>query len=410
MLGPDEVQKYEQVLDFLTLLARELHKSGTPAHRLEDSLSQCALKLGVDAHFLSTPTSIVMAVGPDGAQRLQLLRIEPGEVDLGRLGDFDELIEDVVAGDVDLSQARERIREINASPMAYSPALKTLSFAVAAAGSARVFGGGVEETLMAFFLGLVIGVLGLAMMRSAHSARIFSPLASFIVAFSAYWAASFFPQVESGIVTLASLIVLLPGLTMTVAMTELASGHLMSGTARLAGALTTFLTLAFGVALGRSLALLWAPEPVQMLSAGSALPLWSLWAALLVSPVAFTVLFSARMRELPWIALIGILGFWGARFGSESLGPELGSFLGSLIVGCASNLYARLLDRPASIPLTPGLLLLVPGSLGIRALQLFFAKDIMAGMETGFKTAMIGIAIVGGLLTANFLISPRRKL
>ena len=38
------------------------------------------------------------------------------------------------------------------------------------------------------------------------------------------------------------------------AMTELAAGHLVSGTARLAGAMTLMLTMLFGAALGRSLA------------------------------------------------------------------------------------------------------------------------------------------------------------
>ena len=42
----------------------------------------------------------------------------------------------------------------------------------------------------------------------------------------------------------------MPGLTLTAAMTELATRHLASGTARLSGAFITFLAIAFGVALG----------------------------------------------------------------------------------------------------------------------------------------------------------------
>jgi uncharacterized membrane protein YjjB (DUF3815 family) len=53
--------------------------------------------------------------------------------------------------------------------------------------------------------------------------------------------------------TLAGLIVLMPGLTLTVAMTELSTQHLASGTARLSAAFVTFLGMGFGVAVGNTL-------------------------------------------------------------------------------------------------------------------------------------------------------------
>ena len=55
--------------------------------------------------------------------------------------------------------------------------------------------------------------------------------------------------------TLAGLIVLIPGFMLTIAIRELSTRHLASGTARLAGAGITFLGIIFGVALGNRLAL-----------------------------------------------------------------------------------------------------------------------------------------------------------
>jgi uncharacterized membrane protein YjjB (DUF3815 family) len=54
--------------------------------------------------------------------------------------------------------------------------------------------------------------------------------------------------------TLGGLIVLLPGLTLSAAMSELNAQHLVSGTARLTGAIMRFLVLMFGVALGSRVA------------------------------------------------------------------------------------------------------------------------------------------------------------
>ena len=55
--------------------------------------------------------------------------------------------------------------------------------------------------------------------------------------------------------TLAGLIVLIPGFMLTIAIRELSTRHLASGTARLVGAGITFLGIIFGVALGNRLAL-----------------------------------------------------------------------------------------------------------------------------------------------------------
>lgn len=95
---------------------------------------------------------------------------------------------------------------------------------------------------------------------------------------------------------------------------------------------------------------------------------------------------------------------------SELLGPELGALGGALAVGCVGNLGARLLRRPAIIGILPGLLLLVPGSLGMRAMSSLLREDTVAGIETAVSIGVVGMAMVTGLLSANILVSPRRSL
>ena len=57
--------------------------------------------------------------------------------------------------------------------------------------------------------------------------------------------------------TLAALVTLLPGMTLTVGMRELASEQLQSGVANTANALIQLLGLVFGVEVGRSIASGW---------------------------------------------------------------------------------------------------------------------------------------------------------
>jgi uncharacterized membrane protein YjjB (DUF3815 family) len=172
------------------------------------------------------------------------------------------------------------------------------------------------------------------------------------------------------------------------------------------GALTVFLTIAFGAAFGRRVGelVLGAVPPDVVIDA---LPAWASWPALLASTFAFLVLFRARPSDFGWILLTGALGFEGARLGSQQLGPELGAFAGALIVGVSSNLFARLLRRPASVTFVPGILLLVPGSI-YQSLP-SSSHDVLSGMESAFRTTLVAITLLGGLLFANVR-SLRRTL
>jgi uncharacterized membrane protein YjjB (DUF3815 family) len=219
-------------------------------------------------------------------------------------------------------------------------------------------------------------------------------------------AAGAFPPVSAYVATLAGLIILVPGFSLTVAMIELASRHLMSGTARLAGAAFTFLAIGFGVALGTRIgeALAGGARPASL----AALPDWTLGAALVVAPLAFTVLLEARPREAPWFVAVGFLAFFGARLGTMLLGPELGTFVGALAVGAFSNAYSRFLDRPGPVIVVPGILLLVPGSIGFQSLSRFIERDTLIGVEAAFRMTLVAVALATGLLFANVVLPPRR--
>lgn len=392
---------------FLVRVAELLHAYGTPAYRLERVLAKMANSLGVQATFLSTPTSVFASFGAGAREETHLLRIDPGDVNLGKLVEFDQVMEDVEHGRSSVAAATGRLEAIALAPSRYPPLVTALAFGVASAAAARFFGGGLREVLVSMALGPCIAVLNRLLPRNPMHAGIYEPLAAFLVALTSLWIAAHWPPLDHRIVTLSSLIVLVPGLTLTTGMIELATRHLVSGVARLAGAAAIFLTILLGVALAWRVGSEWETVTVTLLTP---LPPWTEWAALALAPLAFAVLLEARPREFGVILATGVLGFVGGRFGRIWLGPELGPFLGAFVVGLCSNLYARVLDRPASVPLTPGILLLVPGSLGYLSLTSFLDRDALVGMEGAFQTGMVAISLVGGLLASAVVVPPRRIL
>jgi len=371
-------------------------------------MSIAASRLGIAGQFFVTPTALFAAFSWGENQETLLERLEPGSVDLGKLAALDELIAQVANRDLSPVEASKRIDSILQAPPRWGAAISTMSFALISVCAARFFGGGWRELSAALVIGSLLGMLALVVGRRQQVVRLYEPLAALFATLIAMAFAAWLPPTNVFVATLGGLIVLVPGLTLTIAMTEIATRHLVSGTARLASAAVLFLVIGVGVALGRRIGAALFDAPIL----ANPLPLhaWTEWVALLLSPLGFTVLFQARFREVGWISIAVVLAFLGARSGTQLLGPELGVFLGALAVGVGSYLYARKLHRPASIPLVPGIIMLVPGSFGFRSLDSLLAHDVLSGMETAFTMTLVAVALVTGLLMSNVVVPPRKAL
>jgi len=396
----------EERIGYVLKVARALHGYGYAAHRLEEVLGATAQRLGLEAQFFSTPTSIFAAFGPQEDQRTYLLRVEPGDTDLARLADVDRVTLRVIRGELSVAEGSTAIDDIASAAPLYSPPLTTIAFGVASACAAVFLGGGLPEAALAGALGIVTGLLALSISRIPAVARIFEPLAALIATVIATGVATRVTPLSVSITVLAGLIVFIPGLTLTVAMTELATRHLVSGTARISSALLLFVTIVFGVALGAKVGQLAFGSPPAVLPV--ALPAWGVLLALVLAPLAFVVLLRAHPSDAGWILAAGWLAFTGARMGATLLGAEVGAFSGALAVGIAGNLYALLRDRPSQVLLVPGVLLLVPGSFGFRSVSALVAREVVSGVETAFTMIFIATAIVAGLLVANVVVPKRR--
>jgi len=395
-------------VSFTLRLGQALHSYGTPAHRLEEQMWLVSQRLGLEARFFSTPTSIFASFGPPEALQTSLIRVEPGEMDLGRLARLDELVDAVIRGELSPAEGEDLVEAVLAQPPRYGNALLLLCWALAAIGGARLFGGGLREMGTAAVISLLIGGLDLWTRRQPSTVWVLEPVAAILSSALAVVAAHLVGPLSVQVVTLAGLIVLLPGLSLTVALNELATRNLISGTSRLTGAALVFLELGFGVALGTRLTEL-LPLPAK-LGPLPALPDWTEPLALVALLFAVSILFRARPRDWGWIAVAGTLAYAGSRLGSEVLGPQLGAFVGALTVGVVTNVLARVRNQPAVITLVPAIMLLVPGSIGFRSLESLLARDVLAGVDTAFSMLMVAVALVAGLLFANALVQPRQGL
>ena len=389
-------------------LARALHAYGYSAPRLEDILGATAERLGLAGYrFFSMPTQIMAAFGPEERQRTHLLRVEPGEVNLGKLASLEEVSIDVAQGRASLEEGMARIERIVAAPSPYGPGLVTLAHGILSGAVCQFLGGGWREIVVATVLGLGLGLLAIYAANHARVGRVFESLAAFLLSTAAIGLARLVGPMSVFVATLAGLIVLLPGLLLTTAITELATRHLASGTLRMSSAFMTLLGIVFGVALGTRLGTMVFGAPLS--AAPSALPGWAPIVAIVLAAACSVVILRADPRDAPWIVAAGLLGVLAGRFGAARLGPELGMFVAAFGVAMASAAYERWRSRPAPVVLVPGLLLLVPGSIGYLSMSSLMERDTVAGIATAFTMVLTAVSLVAGLLIASVL-APEPKL
>ncbi len=390
---------------FLVELARVLHHSGVSADGLENTISDLARRLGESVQVFCTPTSVQLAFDTPQGQQVFLLRTDPAPVHLGKLTQLRAVLDDVLQERISLTDAQVRLCELECSPQRYSGLATIGAFALLSGTSCCFFGGTRLDTAASVLIGALIGALSRLAVGQIALGRAFEPLAAALATFCAHL---FIPMgASSEVVTLSALVVLLPGFTLTTGLSELANRHLVSGTARLSAAGISFLSIAFGVALGRTFAQHLSLVPTEL---GQSLPPFSQWVALALAPIGFAILFQAQIRHSGWILAAGVLGFLGARLGTTMLGAELGVCVGSLVVGLGGNLLARRTHLPASLMQVPGVMMLVPGSIGFRSLASFLDKNVLFGIDSAFRMVLVAVALVAGLLFANLLVSPRRAL
>jgi len=398
----------KQRINFILQIGRYLHKYGTNAPRIESALKNISHSLGMKGNYFSTPTYLSISIDDQEEQVVRHLRVNPGEVDLSKLCEVDEIAEQVCDKTMDVKSGLERLGDLENKSRLYPEVLTIFAFGLTSLALAVLFGGGLLDGSFSFIMGSTVGLLGYLCKKSEKLSEIFEFIAAFVCTALTYLCKSKFDIIHFQIVVMSSLIVIIPGLNLTIAMTELAAKNLVSGTARLMGAMVDFFKISFGVMLGHQL----GTYTLGKLSPDFALPLPELWhwPALFIGSISFTIIFNARSKDFIWIFFSGFVAIIVMKLSGLGLPSELALFFAGLAVGVASNSFARIFNRPAMLPLLPGIIFLVPGSIGFKGLNLIFQTHYVQGLGNGFKMLIVAMTIVAGLFFANVFVNPRRSL
>ncbi|WP_085298659.1 threonine/serine exporter family protein [Cognaticolwellia mytili] len=396
---------------FIIRLGKALHKFGTPAYRLEAHLTNVSESLGLFGSFVITPTSLTFVLSQDHENQdyNHILRVAPGDLDLGSLARADELVDELTSGQRTLAESIERLDDIANKPNPYGRFLTFLAFGASSGAFAMLMQTSWNDVFWSTLLGMIVCLFTFWAERSKRVTDMLEPISALTSAILASAIALIDPSINIPLVILSSIIAFIPGLALTLALSELAARNLMSGTARIMDALMILFKIYFGGVLGIALGkMLWGEvafvEP-------SHTPEWTVWAAVTTLSISLVILFRCRKKDAPWGIISGYVAFGASIVGAEYLGVALGAFVGAFALGIYSNIFSRIMNLPSSVVKLLGLVVLVPGSkvyIGLN--HAVSGQTMLNATDIGSQAFLIFMSLVAGLIFANVALPSRKTL
>lgn len=392
--SPPDLPSDLQVRRLLVALAAAMVATGQPVSDVEDEVVEVASRLGFpDAQVAAAPTGVTVGVGSGEPASYEGVK---GSLRLDQAAEVRTIRYQLVEGSITLEEAIDALLALSARPSRYPVWLANLGWVGIATGIALILQPGRANVAFAAVGGAVV----VGLFRLSQRFRLISTLLPTLAAF--VLACLVFAGMEAGMLEgplrtlLPPLAVLLPGALLVTAISELASGDMVAGTARLVFGGVQLLLFTLGiVAAARLFAV-----PVSDLSnvRVDELGWWAAPLGLVLITAGIGLLESPSLRLLPWIALTLVLTFTAQSLGQALSGPVLGSFAGALAASLgASAVEAVKPTLPRLVVFLPSFWLLVPGSLGLLSTTQL-AVDPAGSVEAALGVLGVVTAIALGLL------------
>lgn len=408
----------ESIADVLTKnslilkLSSALVMYGAPAHRIEDALETVSNALGVKASFAYSPGMMMISFVDMATRTSETHHLRQSDgFDLYRLELVYHLMRHICHGNISVGAAYRDLESIMKRPPYHSrPVYLTSYTASTALVAAIAFRGSWFDMLASAAGGTICGVLSLLSgSRFSTFSNVYQVLASFLVG---VLARGLHDYICYQTVILSSLAVLLPGFQLTLSLMEITSQSVNSGTTRLISAIMNAFFQAFGAWIG--IAVFDIFEPGVTLNAAKCYEPISPWFYFLVFPplsLAINVQFGASWRHMPICIIVNAAAFVVVYFMSNvTTSNILPVGVAAFVIGLICNLYGKFTHQLGFVPVMGAVLILVPGSVGVRAaLTMLLENQLDAGFGFALQMILVASGLTVGLFASTFICHPTGK-
>lgn len=229
-------------------MGEALLKNGAEIFRVQETMERVARAYGIEEYNVYVLSNAIFANAVENGERVESkLRFIPGStIHFGRVAGINQLSREIVHGDLSVSEAGARLKEITEIPYTRPLAL-VLSCGVGSACFSYLFGGSAFDALAAFICGVVLQLFLNLLDRRTASKFITNLLSSAVVAICAVILFSLGLGGDLDKIIIGSIIRLVPGVALTTSIRDFLNGDYLSGTIRMIDAFLIGGCIAIGV-------------------------------------------------------------------------------------------------------------------------------------------------------------------
>ncbi|KAJ2960086.1 hypothetical protein NQZ79_g4462 [Umbelopsis isabellina] len=407
-----EIANILQKQSLIRQLARCLMRYGCPSHRLESVVRQVSKTLRIEADYVYIPNIMLMSFIDSSTHTTETYFVrELQGFHMSRLEEIYRLEKLISHGEVTVESALEYMDTVMTSPEYYPKWAMLVAYAAAGFAAAILFfGGSWKDAGLATALSFLLACYEIFANYVVALGPLFEITIAIFIGFIAKAATHggfcFVPS------SFGSIVMLLPGWTMTSAIIEVASRSWISGIIRMVYAILYAFLLGYGLSLGENVYL--TIDPGVGASNPDTCPNQpSKWFYFLLVPL-FSITYCVYLRALPrrWL-LMSIVACAGyatsfALSNYVNTSQQVVQLVPAFVVGVLGNGWTKWKKQMSFDAILLGAFFLVPGSIGLRSgLAVFSGTDSGQGMTMAINMIQAAMGITVGLFLSTLCFYPR---
>lgn len=386
-----------------------LLENGAEISRVEETITRIA-----ESYDVHDESSIVLSnsIITTGKHYARALYIPIRGMQLSRVVEVNQLSRDLESSRMSFDELERRLQAIRvAKGKPWWEVVLGIAFGVSS--FCILFGGSMRDAAATFVCGLLLGAF--VTFVGSRTSRIFSNLFGGMVGgllCILSLALGFGDHLPNMII--GTIIALVPGVSFTNGMRDLANEDYIAGATRLMDAFLVFLCIALGVMLAFVFERLCSGRLMQLV-APTQDAVTSAWyiqlPAAFIGTLGFSALFGAPRKYYFECGLTGMMG-WGVYLLTLTAGPQhvVGAcFLGALTVTAMSGVFAVLRKCPTTVFLICGIIPLVPGGGIFWTAYYLVGNQLRLAATTGFTALKVTVAIAGGIILFGAIVGRLYK-
>lgn len=225
-------------------------ENGGETYRVEQTIIMICKSYGIPlTESFVTPTGIMVSITNIENQTITLVkRINTRTVNLRKVSMINNLSREIALNPLSMADMRKELAYINNIPP-YSQSTTTLFAACSSGSFTLLFGGNYKDFLVAFFIGALINLISGSLDKFEVNSFLKNMLGGALAALIALIATALNFAGNMDTIIIGSIMILVPGISITNAIRDTIAGDLVSGVSRSIEALFTAMAIAAGTSV-----------------------------------------------------------------------------------------------------------------------------------------------------------------